>query len=66
MRLSTRTLNVPSAPRFFARKTSAIPPVPSLRTISNLAISFGGASGAFMVVRAEGAVYMLASGRPTR
>ena len=42
MRLRTRTLNVPSAPRFFARKTSAIPPAPRRRTISNWAISFGG------------------------
>ena len=42
MRFRTRILNVPSAPRFLARNTSAMPPAPSRRTISNWAISFGG------------------------
>src|ERR1700691_1994200 len=42
IRLRTRTLKVPSAPRFFARNTSAIPPAPRRRTTSNWAISEGG------------------------
>src|SRR5262245_18827973 len=37
MRLSTSSLNVPSAPSFFARKTSAIPPWPRRLMISKFA-----------------------------
>src|SRR5580698_6777864 len=45
MRLTTRTLYVPSAPRFLARNTSAMPPAPSLRITSNGARSRVGAGG---------------------
>src|SRR5690606_24908883 len=41
MRLSTRSLYVPSAPRFLARKTSAIPPMPSRRMTSKSAKRWG-------------------------
>lgn len=42
---STTTLKVPSAPRFFARNTSAMPPAPSRPTISNYAIWLGMRAG---------------------
>ena len=41
MRLRTRSLNVPAAPSFFPRKTSAIPPAPSRLRISKLASFWG-------------------------
>src|SRR5450432_1400518 len=63
IRLRTRILNVPSAPRFFARKTSAMPPAPSRRTISKLAISFGGAGELFIVEGDRQPVYI---GWPSR
>src|SRR5580704_11402422 len=50
IRLRTRILYVPSAPCFLARKTSAIPPAPRRRTISNWAISFGGGEGDVRVI----------------
>src|ERR1019366_6872275 len=62
-RWRTRILNVPSAPRFFARKTSAMPPAPSRRTISKLAISFGGAGELFIVEGDRRPVYI---GWPSR
>src|SRR5512138_2286597 len=41
MRFTTRSLYVPSAPRFLARNTSAIPPTPRRRMTSNSARRFG-------------------------
>src|SRR5688572_24317472 len=45
MRLTTSSLYVPSAPRFLARNTSAMPPAPRRRMTSKSARRFGAARG---------------------
>src|SRR5882757_4453842 len=60
MRLSTKSLNVPSAPRFLAKKTSAIPPAPSRRMISKSARRLGGGRTGASVMSPKGGVRMAA------
>src|SRR4051794_21432088 len=55
MRLSTSNLKVPSAPRFLAKKTSAMPPAPRRRMISKSARRLGGGRTGGSVMSASSA-----------